>query len=117
MAYHLFGQEYEVYEMHPSNCVEIIITPAGKGNLDSILGVEEILDNGYRLISYDHTTKKAEVSRITPQDRTNFKSGFYDQAIFKWVSLRGSISIQGEKTPERKNLKKKPIKVRHLKVA
>jgi hypothetical protein len=116
MAYHPLGKEYEVYEMHPANCVEIIIAPAGKGNLDNILGVQEILDNGYRLICHDNATKKTEVSPITDTDRKNFFAGYHDGAIFKWVSLRGNISVQGEKIGERKISKAEPIKVRHLKV-
>lgn len=116
MTYHPLGKEYDVYEMYPSGKIEMIIAPAGRGNLETLAGVEEILDTGYKLVHHDAVKKRTEVTRISQTDRKNFIAGFYEQAIDRWVSLNGNLYIKDEKVKKGKTSRKKPIKVKHLKV-
>lgn len=96
MVYHIPPRVYEIYETHPATGVEIVIAPKGAGNLESLAGVNSILNQGYKLVCYKNSTSSTEVLQLKELDKEKFRASFKKGEVAPWIA---------------------PLKVGHLKIS
>jgi hypothetical protein len=85
MTFYFKTKIFEVYEVHPQKGVEIVMVPKGIGSLESLTGVNTMLDSAYQLICYDPSNKKAEVRPLSQGARAFFVECFEKQEVLRWT--------------------------------